>query len=302
VIGPLRLRGLGTATAVVGAAVLWIAGPSRAAADDAASRAQLEQKIRLTAALISDSPAAQRITASGNANAVTHLDEGRVHHALAEELLARGDLAGARHAADEALRHIGMARRMVPDAPARLAAAQQRNQQLLGSIERLMQAWRARADSQPPDDGSDLTAAMGLIGRARQLAEDKRFDEANQSLAQAEKHVLAGMNRTLHAATLDYTLRSSDPAEEFQHELARHRGLVELLPLAVRDLKPQGDAMALIERYGDTSNTLQLQALQKFQAGETAQALTQLRNATLYVQRALLAAGLVAPPAQGAAP
>jgi len=107
--------------------------------------------------------------------------------------------------------------------------------------------------------------------------------------------VLAGMNRTLHAATLDYTLRSSTPAEAFAIELARHRGYAELLPLALRDLKPRPDALALIERYADTSTTLQAQAQQHFQAGDATQALAQIRSATLYVQRALLAAGLVTP-------
>ena len=282
--------------------VLLLAGAPAHAADDAAARAQLEQRIQLTSKLISDSPAAQRITASGNPDAVTHLDEGRVLHALAVDLLTRGDLAGARRAADEALRHIAMARRLVPDAPARQAAARQRYEQLQGTVERLLGAWRSRTAPQAPGDASDMTGALGLLGRARQLADDGRFEEANQTLVQAEQHVLSGMNRTLHAATLDYTQRAASPAEEFQLELARHRGFAELLPLAVRDLKPQPEALALIERYGETSNRLQAQALQQFQSGDTAGALARIRNATLYVQRALMAAGLVAPQPVGTSP
>ena len=137
---------------------------------------------------------------------------------------------------------------------------------------------------------------------ARQHAQDGRYDEANQALAQAERHVLAGMTRTLNATTLDYTVRAASPVEEFQNELARHKGLAELVPLAVRDLRPRPDAMALIERYGETSTQLYGQSLQQFQGGDIAQALTHLRNATLYVQRALLAAGLVAPQPTGNPP
>ncbi|MBL8319927.1 MAG: hypothetical protein JNJ42_16070, partial [Burkholderiaceae bacterium] len=51
------------------------------AADD--GRAQVEQRIKLTARLIADAPTAQRIAASGNAQAVSHLDESRVYQALA---------------------------------------------------------------------------------------------------------------------------------------------------------------------------------------------------------------------------
>jgi cellobiose-specific phosphotransferase system component IIA len=195
-----------------------------------------------------------------------------------------------------------MARRMVPDAPARQAAARQRHEQLLASVERLIEAWRSRAASQPAQDGADLTAAMSLVGMARQQAESGRFDDANQALAQAQQHVLVGMGRSLNAATLDYTERPASPAEEFQQALARHRSYVELLPLAVRDLKPPADALALIERYSETGTVLQTQAVQQFQAGDTAQALAQIRSATLYLQRALLAAGLATPQASGGTP
>jgi tetratricopeptide (TPR) repeat protein len=266
------------------------------------TRVQLEQKIRLTSTLLSDSPTALRITRSGNQQAVTHLDEGRVHHALAEDLLARSDLDGARRAVDNALHHLGMARRLVPDASARQAAALQRHTQYLDSIERLIEAWRNRVGAQSPNDTTDITAAIGLVGTARQLAQNGRYEEANQTLARAEGVVLTGLNRALQAGTLDYTLRPSSPQEEFQHELARYRGFSELVPLAMHELKPRSDALTRIERYNQTSNALQAQALAQFQQGNTRQALVHIRNATLYAQRALQAAGLVTPPVTGSSP
>ena len=74
------------------AAALLLGVPGTRAADDDAARAQLEQKLKLVARLVSDSPSAQRIATSGNAEAVAHLDEGRVHHALATDLLAKGEV------------------------------------------------------------------------------------------------------------------------------------------------------------------------------------------------------------------
>lgn len=278
---------------------LFIGSVPAHAQDEQAQRAQLDQRLKLVAGLLSDSRSAQRIATSGNAEAVAHLDEGRVHHALAADLLAKGDLAGARKAADHALHHLGLARRSVPDAPARLEAAKQRHEQLLASVERFVETLRARAGGA---EASDLTAAIGLLDVARQHARAGRYEDANQTLGAAERHVLAGMNRTLHAATLDYTVRASSPLEEFQNELARHQSLVDLVPLAVRDLRPRPDAMTLIDRYGETRATLYGQAMQRFQAGEVADALIDLRNATLYVQRALLAAGLVAPQPTGNPP
>ncbi|MBX3608097.1 MAG: hypothetical protein KF788_22680 [Piscinibacter sp.] len=271
---------------------------AQALAHDEPQRAQVEQKIRLTARLLSDQATAQRIGASGQVQALAHLDEGRVHQSLAEDLLARGDLAGARQAADEALRHLGLARRLVPDAPARQAAARARHEQQLASVERLLESWRTRAGP----DGIELVDAIGVLAQARALAQEQRYDEAQARLAQAERLVLAGLSRALGATTLDYTLRPATPAEAFQQELARQRGFAELVPLAVRDLRPRPEALALVERYSETSQTLRAQAQQRFEQGAAAEALEQLRSATLYLQRALQAAGLVVPPSTGSPP
>ncbi len=281
------------------AAALLVGSGSVPAQDEAAQRVQVEQRLKLVASLLSDSRRAQRISASGSSEAVAHLDEGRVHHSLAVELMSKGDYAGARKAADEALKHLGMASRHVPDTAGRREAARQRHEQLLASVERLLDSLRARAGQ---SEAADITAALGLIAVARQHAQEGRYEDGNLALAQAERHVLAGMNRSLGATTLDYTVRASTPFEEYQIELARHRSLAELIPVAVRDLQPRPEAVALIERYGESRNALYSQALQHFQSGDVVQALTHLRNATLFVQRALLAAGLVAPQPTGSTP
>lgn len=291
-----------TATWLTGLA-LSFAVPVAWGHDGAAQRAQLEQKIRLVATLIADPPTAQRIAASADTGAQAHLDEGRVHHALAQDLLSRGDLPGAQQAVDEALRHIGMARRRVPDVPARLAAARQRHEQQLASLERLVEAWRERLGAQPQgDDAQDLTVTMGLVAEARDLARSGLLDDANARLARAERHVLDGMNRLLHAATLDYTPRFAGPADEFRYELARHGDLAELVPLALNDLRPGATARALIERYAETSRSLRAQAIVQFQGGDPQQALVHLRNASSHLERALAAAGVVAPQPTGDSP
>lgn len=285
-----------------GALLAALALPAAAADDDAAARNQLEQRLKLTASLMADGSSAQRILASGNPRAAAHLDEGRVHHALARDLLAKGDLAGARRAADEALKHLGQARRLVPDAPGRQAAARQRYEQMMSSLDRLVEAWRQRIGStgaSEVDDG-DLLSATALMHTARSFGAEQRFDDAVHTLAAAEGHVLVGMNRVMHARTLDYTARAATPAEEYQLELARHRSLADLVPLAISDLKPKADALQLIERYTEASNTLRTQAQQRFAEGDTPQALAHVRNALLFVQRALSTAGLVTPQATDA--
>ncbi|MFO1327735.1 MAG: hypothetical protein U1F56_10290 [Rubrivivax sp.] len=278
------------------AGALLVAGAMAADADPA--RVQLEQRLKLSASMMSDSATAQRIAASGNTRAIAHLDEGRVHHARAVDLLDKGDIPAARAAADEALKHLGLARRLAPDAPARQGVARQRYGEVDASVERLIAAWRQRAGTAAAQD-SDLVAALGLVGNARRLAEESRYEDALQALGAAEGHVLAGMNRLLHARTLDYTARAQTPAEEFELELARHRGLMDLVPLAIRDLSPRTDARVLVDRYAEASATLATQAQIQARAGDLPAALANLRNALQYVQRALTSAGLVIPQPTG---
>jgi len=270
-----------------------------AAADD--TRAQLDQRVRLAARLIADLPTSQRIATSGNAQAIGQLDEGRLHHALAAEALQRGDLVLARREVDAALRHVSQARRLVPDAGARQAAAGRRQEQMQATLARLIDAWRAHAGAAVAQDG-DLYAAESLISTARSFAEAGRHIDAVFTLELAERHVLAGMNRVLHARELDYTQRAATPEQEFQLELLRHQGLTELVPLAVSELRPRADALALIERYGESSRALRAQALQQLQGGDAAGALVPLRQAMLFLQRALQAAGLALPEATGSGP
>jgi len=280
----------------VGALLVATSGAAQAQAETTA--AQVEQRIRLTASLIGDSATAQRIVGSGRRDAIGHLDEGRVHQAVAEDLLQKGDVAGARRAVDEALRHIGLARRLVPDSPARAAAARQRYEQMQAALDRLLQAWHARVGPSADEDGDHLYASE-LMQTAQQFARESRHEEAVFTLGQSERHVLSGMNRVLHATTLDYTARAESPAQELALELARHRSLMDLVPLALRDLKPPPDAVQLIERYRDSSHALRAQAEQTAQHGDTALALSQIRNATLFLQRALGAAGVVTPQPVG---
>lgn len=277
---------------------------STAAAAVDEGRAQLEQRVRLAARLIADSPTVQRITGSGNTQAINHYEESRVHHSLAEEALQRGDLAGARRAVDDALRHVGLARRLVPDMSGRQAAAKARQVQMQASLERLIQSWRDHAALTGPGDAmdGDLAAALGLMGTAGYFADAGRYEESVHTLGTAEQHVLAGMKRVLQSREIDYTARAASPAEEVQLELQRHAALTDLVPLAVNELKPRGEAAALIERYGDASRALRTQAMQHFQSGDVPAALAHIRNATLYLQRALQAAGLALPNPTGSTP
>jgi hypothetical protein len=266
-------------------------------ADDA--RTQAEQRVRLAARLIADSPAAQRIQASGNAVAISHLDEGRLHLSAAEDALKTGDAAKARKSAEESLQHLGMARRLVPDQPSHQQALRQRHEQQLATVDRLVEAWRVRAAGRPD---SALLDATGLVSQARRLGDERRYDDSLRTLGAAEQRLLEGFTRLFTSREIDYTPRAANPAEAYHDEMASYSGLSELVPVAVRELAPRADAKQLIERYAKSAQALHAQAQQRFEAGDRDGALANLRSAVMYVQRALAAAGVVTPTPTGSPP
>lgn len=277
-VGPL----FGLALAVAGAQ----------AADDV--RAQVEHRVKLTARLLADAPTAQRIAASGNAAAMGHLDEGRLHQAQAEDALRRGDLDAARKAVDQALHNVALARRLAPDAPARQAAAKARYEQLLAALERLVDTWRARSVAIGAGDAA-LLDAISRVGGARALGQQGRYEDANRELAELERVVLDGMSRLLGSREIDYTARAATPAEEFQIELARYQGLADLIPIALRELGPTPAAVSLVDRYRESGNELRAQAMLAFHSGDVNGAIEGLRRALQFAQRALAAAGVATP-------
>jgi hypothetical protein len=71
--------------------------------------------------------------------------------------------------------------------------------------------------------------------------------------------------------------------------------MVDLLPVAIAQMKPRPDALALIERYRQSADALHTQAQRSHERGDTAGALASLRSAAQYLQRALAAAGVITP-------
>jgi hypothetical protein len=273
-------------------AALFVAA---ATAQDATARRTVEQKLELVRQLVSDSPGARRIAASGNAAAQRHLDEGRRHFERAAEALRAGDIAAAGAAADEALWSFGRARQLVPDDMNRAIAERVRYQQLLQSAERMVPTFRAHLAHAGAADAPDLAAALELIEQAKTLAAAERIAEANRALLQAERHLLVGLNRTIGDRTLVYRAHFETPALEFDYELERHRSLHDLVPVAIDELKPGAEARTAIRQLVERSRSLRARAVALAGERRHEAALETVREATALLHSALTTAGLAMP-------
>ncbi|NJD87626.1 MAG: hypothetical protein FIB05_06400 [Betaproteobacteria bacterium] len=272
---------------------------------DAPERRAVEQKEALVRRLVFDSPAEQRIAASGNEKAIAELGRARAQHARAKALAEVGDYVGAQVELDAAMGSIGRARSLAPDAAARAAGLRARYSELQRTVDTLARSYEAHAARlQGTGAGmaaqARLAAARAAQEEARGLAATEHLDGAVRTLEKAERELMAGLNATLGATTIHYAKSFADAREEYDHERARNRSYRELVPVAVAQLKPRREAVALIDRYVAANARSVESAEAHAAAGRLPEAADALRAGTNQLQAALAAAGLAVPRDIGA--
>ncbi|MBI3935889.1 MAG: hypothetical protein HY323_02850 [Betaproteobacteria bacterium] len=280
------------------------AEPQRAGAMPAApgqTRQAVEQKEAFLRRLLGDSPVASRIAKSGNAEAQKFMAAAREHHAKAAALLQGGDAAGADRALNEALWMTGKARQLVPDTMYRLIEQRVRYARLLETVESLKASYErhlARLTPRPVGGFAareQLDRITQLVDEARNYANSEQVSESVAVLERAEQVLLVALNRVLGSATIEYSQQFETFVEEFEYEMARNRSYGELIPLALRELKPPPEAARLIQRYVESNIALRGAAQRHAAKKDYHAALASIRDGTGYLQRALASAGLVVP-------
>jgi hypothetical protein len=271
-------------------------------------RRAFDQKEALVRRLVFDSPAEQRILASGNEEARAHFARARAQHARAVALADSGSLREADTELNAAMWAVGKARQLVPDAAARAVDQRVRYASLSRTVETLAGSYEtnlARAKGLPrgtPVADVRLDAARARVEEARGHASAERDSEAVVALEKAERELMAGLNGLLGSATIQYATKFESPADEYAWELDRNRSFRDLVPIAVAELKPRREAVALVDRYVASNRTHLADAERLAGAKQYGPAIDALRSGTTFLQAALAAAGLVMPKDAGATP
>jgi hypothetical protein len=265
------------------------------------SRQVVEQKEALVRRLLGDSPATKRIAASSNREAQALIEAAQRQHEKSMLLIKGNDLKGADGLLNDAMWTIGKARQLVPDPIERTIEQRVRYARMLEGVESLRASYqrnlaRTNATRQGVSvEGDELVKVDALVADARNSAGSERLDAAIRALGQAEQILMHGLNKMLGKATLDYARRFETVAEEFDYELDQNRSYAELVPVAIAELGSSEGAIRLAGRYIDTNRTLVRQAQEQAAKKDYQDALKRLRQGTSYLQRALLAVGLVVP-------
>lgn len=268
------------------------------------SRQIVEQKQALVKRMLADSAAAKRIAASTDSAAGQRLAAANESYRKAAVSLAANDLTAANGHLDAATRLIGKARQLAPDPRARELEQRERYAQLLRSVESLRlyyQSHLRRAKGYPQDavvSDAQIVRVTRLVDRAKDFASAGQIASANKALGEAESALTTSLGRALRARTVEYAKRFDTLAEEYDYELERNASYAELIPIALAEFAPAGDAVREVQQSLQANRVLREQAHRLAADKDHQAALAALRGGTALLQNALATAGLRVPQEQ----
>ncbi len=263
--------------------------------------AGLVQKQAFARSLIEDASVAERIQASQDAEAIGLFALAKDSYSSALAAIKDGSFASAEKQLNDAMSAMGKARRRVPDAAALAIKQRAEYEEKLESVESLKKSYlsylkSAGRKSGAKDGETEESAKLGisrLMEAAKKHATENQMGDALRALEKAEQVMRSAMNRVLGSAVLDYTPKFESPAEEYAYELDRNRSYLELIPVAIAQLKPTDEAKKNVEGLVERNRVAIEQAREYAGKQDYSRALSSIHTGTGYLQLALTAAGLV---------
>ena len=274
---------------------------STASSASAPTQRLVEQKLQLVGRLLDDSPTASRIALAGNQAAKDALAQARASFDTAKPLVARSELVRADKELNDAMWMIGKARQLVPDSMLRVIEQRAKAAALREAVDSLITSYENHlARTQGLSRGSRASDAIlervrSLLDEARVFENLERIADANKLMYEAEKMLMAGLARVLNTSTVTYAARFETQAAEYAYELERNHSYVDLLPLAIAELKPPPESLARIGQYREQNQTAIRKAQKLAGKKQFHDAIAALRGGTAYLQGALAETGLILP-------
>ena len=258
---------------------------------------QLKQKIEYANMLMNTSKGAQRVAASSNTQAKDMLTSARAHLDSARATLGESNLVKAQEAVDESIRLVTAAVRLVPsDADQSGLDPKFRYTELLDATKTFESSYKQHSErlagKKKPAVVLDEKKFQDLMSQGKTHGDAGRYEEANKALAAAQRMVTRALGALLDNETVVYDKSFATPAAEYEYEVARYKSYEELIPLALEQKKPPAMTVDKIAELEQKSKALHAEAAQIAGKGDHAAAISALQEATSYLQRALMIAGV----------
>ena len=261
------------------------------------TEAQVKQKIEYANMLMNSSKGAQRIAASNHMQAKEMLANARARLESARTALGAANVAKAHDEVDESIRLVTGAARLVPsDAPESGLDPKFRYTELLDATKTFESSYKQHSErlagKQKNAAALDGKKFQDLMAQAKAHGDAGRYEEANKLLATAQRMVTRALGALLDHETVVYDKSFSTPAAEYDYEVSRYKSYEELIPLALEQKKPPAMTVDKMAELEQKSKGLVAQAAQLAGKGDHAAAISALQEATSYLQRALMIAGV----------
>ena len=263
----------------------------------AIDRAQLEKRFTSVKTLLTTSSAAKQIEASGDPDALKRHSNARSLYQQAEEAFNSGDMTTASSLLSKA--SVAMFSAVRGAAPERISAqkAQTDFDNKLDSVKALLAAQKRISAEKTDVEGAADSARQieQLLGKAEQLAAEKKLTEARSTLERAYLMAKASISSMRTGDTLVRSLNFASKEEEYHYELDRndtHQMLIKVLVEERRRANPSMDERmkAFLERAGQLRGQAESSASRgDFSGGiqlletSTSELVKAIRNAGIYI-------------------
>ncbi len=214
---------------------------------------------------------------------------------LAKKALAGGSVMAAMDRAEQAVALFKAQPKSGPTA-AEIAESKADYESHLASLVSLIESHKAASESAKKNKEKvslyDLNKLNKLKASADSLAKSKKFAKARKEISLAEKMVAESLNSMLGSKTIVYELKFDTPKDEYDYEVKRYAGYLELIPVALEVKKPRPASIKLMETYRKKGEFFASKAEESFTAGRHVEAIVVIKDATKEVRRGLMILGV----------
>lgn len=261
-----------------------------------ADKEQVQRRLSTVDTLVEKSSGAQKVVASGVADAISMREQARAKRNQARELLNSGDLKGASDRMTEATGLMFEAIRKADGGATHANKNEQDFERRLKSVDVLTDALdRIRKEKNAGKEAEKTSAVVHqLTSEARKLAGMGEIDKGRKELDKAYVTAKAGIEHLRRGDTLVRSLNFASKEEEYHYEVDRndtHQMLIGML--LNKDGGTPTDPM--IKKFITQAAELRRQADQQGAAGKFAEAIKTLEEATMELIKAIRGSGIYIP-------
>ncbi len=286
---------------ILGAALLLLLPPTASFAEEPprvpVDQRVTQQKAELLNRLVTRSVAAQRITDSGDTEALAKLESARELVRAVESDLKAGNYVAANDKLDAALELVNSETRRLSEDEVAAASLQRTYERRLKTVQTFLAAYERVAGEKQPGAAAaaQVQEIKRLVGEAEVLAAKGELQPGIERLDRAYLTARGDIRELREGETLTRSLNFETAEAEYDYEKNRNDSHIMLLKFAIGEQKPSAQRMEAIERLRAAALALRSDGENLAGAGDYAQAIRNLAQSTEDLLKAIRMSGIYIP-------